>query len=111
MIGILKNVDIDKYWISYLSSHINAANRMCHYLGTTAGIVGAIFFFLYINIYAGLVAGIVGYSIALVGHYVFEKNHPHASRPHLSLLCDFLMLYLYVFDRNALEQELERTNR
>ncbi|WP_163831806.1 DUF962 domain-containing protein [Spartinivicinus ruber] len=105
---ISKNIEFDNYWLSYLKSHTNPANRMCHYIGTSIGVVGGLLGFIYINILVGILIGIVGYSIALIGHFIFQKNSPHATKPHLGVLCDFLMLYLYVFDRNRLKQQLER---
>jgi hypothetical protein len=84
--SISKNKEFDNYWISYLSSHTNATNRLCHYIGTSFGVIGSIFGVIFINIFSGIVIGIIGYSIALIGHFIFQKNSPHATKPHLGNL-------------------------
>ena len=66
--------------------------------------------FLFISLLAGFLIGVAGYSFALIGHFVFQKNLPHAKRPHFSLICDFLMLSLYIFKRSDLNAQLQRTN-
>ena len=81
---------------------------MCHYIGTCLGVVGGFLGFIIFNIYVGILIGAVGYSVALVGHFVFQKNSPHAKRPHYGVVCDFLMLYLYVFDKDKLQAQLDR---
>ena len=110
MSPISKNTVFDCYWVSYLGSHTNAKNRMCHYLGTVLGILGGVLGFVFINIYAGFLIGIMGYSVALLGHFAFQKNSPHATKLHLGLLCGFLMLFLYIFNREKLNKQLARVD-
>lgn len=105
---LLNNKEFDEYWISYLSSHTDSKNRMCHYLGTIFGILGGLLGFIFINVFVGILVGVIGYSVALIGHFVFQKNSPHATKPHIGLICDFLMLYLYVFNKSKLNEQLAR---
>lgn len=105
---LLNNQKFDEYWVSYLGSHTDSKNRICHYLGTVLGILGGLLGFIFINLLVGFFIGVVGYSVALIGHFAFQKNSPHATKPHLGLICDFLMLYLYIFNRSKLDEQLTR---
>lgn len=110
MENLLENKDFDQYWISYLGAHTDSVNGMCHYLGTSVGVIGGFLGLIFVNIYVGFVVGVTGYSIALLGHFVFQKNLPHAAKPHLGIVCDFFMLYLYVFNKSMLKQQLQRVS-
>lgn len=110
MENLLVDEEFDKYWVSYLSAHTDPKNRMCHYLGTILGISGGLLGFIFINLLAGILIGAVGYSIALIGHFYFQKNLPHATKPHLGLICDLLMFYLYIFNKQKLNEQLTRVN-
>jgi hypothetical protein len=78
----------------YLSEHSNLICRRLHFIGTT----GSIFFFIRflvtmdpINILFGLLAG---YSMAWIGHFVFEKNRPASfKQPIYSFIGDFRMYF------------------
>jgi len=107
---LLNNRKFNEYWVSYLGSHTDSKNRMCHYLGTVLGVFGGLLGFVFIGFLEGVLIGAVGYSIALIGHFAFQNNSPHATNPHLGLICDFLMFYLYIFNRQKLNEQLARIN-
>jgi hypothetical protein len=76
----------------YLSEHADVSCRRLHFVGTTlvllllAGIVITGRFELLI------LAPVLGYGFAWVGHYFFEKNRPATFKyPFYSLWGDFVM--------------------
>ncbi len=105
---ISKNPEFDAFWLSYLQAHSNPANRLCHYAGTVLGIIGGVAGIYFVGIVAGILIGIALSSLAFVGHYVFEKNSPVASHFVWGALCDFIMLYLFLFKGKALQEQLRR---
>ena len=98
----------DDYWLSYLRSHTNWMNRFFHYLGTVFGTVGLLYATYYFGFIYGTLIGGAGYCVALIGHFLFQRNLPHASKPHLSLYSDFRMLFLFVTDQSKLNSEITR---
>lgn len=95
------------FWPYYLRAHMDPRTRAFHYVGT----IGGVALFL-----AGAVLGpwwlmpigvVVGYGIAVPGHFLFEGNRPATLvNPHWSLIGDFYMLGLFLSGR--LGPELER---
>ncbi len=76
----------------YLSEHANRTNRRLHFVGTSASLV------LVIGAVAGrrpwlvLLALVVGYALAWLGHFRFEKNKPATFRyPLYSFIGDWVM--------------------
>ena len=67
--------NFEEFWPYYVSQHSNRICRQCHLAGFVLafllGLWGLIFFPLVI-----LVAPALGYTLAWVGHLVFEKNRP-----------------------------------
>jgi hypothetical protein len=97
----------DDFWPHYVHAHRHPINRACHYVGTTAGLgaVGAAVVTL--NPAWLLVAPVVGYGSAWVGHFVFEKNKPATfQHPMWSFRGDFKMLFLAL--RGKMGDEVER---
>jgi hypothetical protein len=97
----------DDFWPHYVHAHRHPINRACHYVGTTAGLgaVGAAVITL--NPAWLLVAPVVGYGGAWVGHFVFEKNKPATfQHPLWSFRGDFKMLLLAL--RGKMGDEVER---
>lgn len=95
------------FWPYYLRAHMDPRTRAFHYVGTVSGV--ALFL-------AGAILGpwwlmpigvVVGYGVAVPGHFLFEGNRPATLvNPHWSLVGDFYMLGLFLTGR--LGPELER---
>jgi hypothetical protein len=90
----------DDFYPYYLTQHRNPINRAAHYVGTTA-VLGAV------AIAAAtlhpawlLLAPLLGYGPAFVGHFVFEKNKPATfDHPLWSIRADFRMYFQFVRGR------------
>ena len=82
----------DEFYPYYLSEHSNPTCRRLHFVGTSLVIA-----LLAYAIGSGkwmllLAVPVVGYGLAWVGHYFFEKNRPATfTYPFYSLLGDFAM--------------------
>jgi hypothetical protein len=97
----------EEFWPHYVHAHRDPRNRALHYAGTTAvlGTVAAATFTL--NPGWLLLAPVVGYGPAWVGHFVFEKNKPATfQHPLWSLRGDFKMYLLAL--RGQMRAEVER---
>ena len=86
--------DINDFYQFYLSQHKNKNCRRLHFIGTTFGVLTALYF-IYNQLYIYLLISIVlGYLPAWIGHYFFEKNRPATFKyPLKSFLCDFYMYW------------------
>ena len=93
-----------EFYPFYLHQHSHAVCRALHYIGTSAGLA-----FLVYAIVSGrywfIVAGIVvGYALAWVGHFFFEKNRPATFQyPFWSLFSDFRMYFCFLSGRMGTE--------
>ena len=87
--------DLDEFWPFYVSQHLNPTNRKLHFAGTTAGLacLGAA-----VTTRRGswLPIGLgLGYGLAWIGHFFFEKNRPATfGEAWLSLQADMKMYRL-----------------
>lgn len=84
-----------EFWPFYLSQHQNAKCRLCHFLGTAAalfliGVTALTHSFSWF-----VLALVMGYSLAWLGHFVFEKNRPATFQyPLYSLVGDWKMFWM-----------------
>jgi hypothetical protein len=97
----------EEFWPHYVHAHRDPRNRALHYAGTTAvlGTVAA----ATVTFNPGwlLLAPVVGYGPAWVGHFVFEKNKPATfEHPLWSLRGDFKMYFLAL--RGRMGAEIDR---
>jgi hypothetical protein len=98
----------DEFWAYYVSQHRNPICRRLHFIGTSLaiGCVAASPVFPP----ALLAAPVVGYGLAWIGHFGFEKNRPASwhSAKHLwwSLKGD-LRMWRYTV-RGVMDAEVER---
>lgn len=82
----------EEFWPFYVREHAHATNRRLHFLGTTAAL-GA----LASGVITGrwrraLLAPLLGYGPAWIGHFFVEKNKPATfDYPLWSLRADFVM--------------------
>ena len=69
--------NLDEFYPFYMSQHANRTNRRLHFVGTLLAILQLLRTIIFsFNIGNLLLAGIVGYGFAWVGHYFFQKNKP-----------------------------------
>jgi hypothetical protein len=100
----------DEFWPGYVRVHRNPINRGLHYVGTTAGLGCVATACATLNPAWLFLAPVVGYGLAWVGHFVFEKNEPATFRhPLWSLRGDFKMYTLAL--RGRMRDEVERVER
>ena len=95
------------FWPFYLGEHRSATSRRLHIAGTTAALVTFGAAVATRNWKLGLIAPLLGYGPAWVGHFIIEKNRPATFKhPLWSLAGDFKMAGLAL--SGQLPAELER---
>jgi hypothetical protein len=76
----------------YLSQHADRYCRRLHFLGTTLALAGVITAVMTWNLWCLAAALMVGYGLAWLGHFFFEKNRPATfSYPFYSFIGDCVM--------------------
>jgi hypothetical protein len=91
----------DDFWPIYLQAHAHPKNRRFHFYGT--GLVHIILFYVFVTGHLKylILAPVVGYSFAWIGHFFIEKNIPLTIKhPIWSALADFRLFYLTLFKKN-----------
>lgn len=87
-----KYTNFTEFYAFYLTEHSHKMNRLLHFLGTTLVLivfVNAVLTQEFINL---LYCPLIGYGMAWVGHYRFEKNKPATFKhPFYSFIADFVM--------------------
>jgi hypothetical protein len=95
----------EEFWPFYVSQHLNPTGRKLHFVGTTLAL--GCLAMAPLRPGALLLAPVVGYGFAWVGHALFEKNRPATfTYPLWSLRGDLRMWRLMVAGK--MEPELER---
>ena len=83
----------NEFYPFYLSEHRNPMCRLLHFIG----VFGIIFLILVSLLFLNRIwiyAPFLGYSLAWLGHFIFERNRPATFKyPIYSLIGDFLMFY------------------
>jgi hypothetical protein len=86
-----------EFWDFYISEHSRPLTRLLHFVGTSLGIILAVFFVMRGQWYFFPVFFIVGYGFAWFAHFVIEKNKPASFRyPFWSFISDFKMIWYMV---------------
>jgi hypothetical protein len=87
---------VDKeFWIEYLAAHRHPVNRKLHTTGTLLALLLALGAVLRGRPHLLVNAILVGYALAWLGHFLFERNQPATfKRPVASLRADLRMLWL-----------------
>ena len=89
----------EDFWPFYVSQHRNATCRGLHFVGTSLVWVAVALALLDSTRWL-LVAPLLGYGFAWVGHFFFEKNRPATfTYPLWSLRGDFRMYRLMMLRR------------
>lgn len=97
----------EEFWPFYVSEHENPLNRALHYAGTTMVIGTVATAVVTMNPAWLLLAPVVGYGPAWVGHFFVEKNKPASFKhPLWSLRGDFKMYGLAL--RGKMTDEVRR---
>jgi len=98
---------LDEFWPFYVSQHLNPTNRRLHFAGTTLGLASLALAAAFRAPAFLAAAPVLGYGLAWIGHFFFEKNRPATFvYPWLSFRADFRM-YAKMW-RGAMDAELER---
>lgn len=98
---------IKDFWPAYVSQHANRTNRRLHFVGNTN-----LFIWLAVALWRRspllLVWAVASsYTLAWIGHFVFERNVPATFRyPLRAALCDMLM-YARMW-QGTMDAEVER---
>jgi hypothetical protein len=99
----------EAFWPYYVREHLHPMNRALHYAGTTMVIGSVAAAAVTMNPAWLLVAPVVGYGPAWIGHFVFEKNRPASwASPKAwaySAAADFKMYGLALRGKMAAEVE------
>jgi hypothetical protein len=83
----------EEFYPYYLSEHSNITNRRLHVIGTSLALLQIIRSLVMIQLWGLLLAVVIGYGCAWVGHFFFEKNKPATFKyPLFSLRGDFVMM-------------------
>lgn len=97
----------EEFWPFYVGEHKDPMNRALHYAGTTMVLGTVAAAALTLNPTWLLLAPVVGYGPAWIGHFFIEKNKPASfSYPLWSLRGDFKMYALAL--RGKMTEEVER---
>jgi len=89
-----------EFWPIYLREHSQPATRWWHFGGTTTALMLIIWAFTTDQATAALLAPILGYGGAWLGHLLVEKNRPATfTWPLWSLMGDLKMFGLMVLGR------------
>ena len=93
-----------EFWSYYVGEHRHRMCRVLHYLGTLAAVAVAAWS-CWSCVWLGLVlAPVVGYAFAWIGHLCVEHNHPATwGYPGWSLRADFKMVGLALSGRMGRE--------
>jgi hypothetical protein len=82
----------EDFWPHYVRAHANKTNRRLHFVGTTAAMALVAGGVVTRRLWPILVAPVVGYGFAWVGHFFVEGNVPATfGHPLYSLQADFVM--------------------
>jgi len=99
--------DYEAFWPYYVGQHLNATNRALHLVGTSLALGCALAVPLGAPPAALLLAPLLGYGFAWLGHFGFEGNRPATfGHPLWSLRSDLRMYRLMLLGR--MQPELKR---
>ena len=95
-----KYTSLKTFYPFYLSQHQNRVCRRLHFVGSLLSILCLLCALIISAPYFVLIALVIGYLFAWIGHFVFEKNTPATFQyPLYSFMCDWLMFRDILFRR------------
>ena len=99
-----------EFWPHYVTEHSHPATRLLHLIGTTAGIVCAVFFIATGRWWLFPVGLVPGYGAAWIAHFFIERNKPATFQyPLWSFLGDYKMIGMMLSGR--MKTEVERVTQ
>jgi hypothetical protein len=106
VLGRYRRMDVqfqsfEEFWPFYLKAHDSRLNRLLHMIGTLLGL-GLLFYGLFSFLpFFILLAFVLGYGLAWIGHFLIEGNHPATFKfPIWSFMGDLKMTYLILKKRS-----------
>ena len=100
----------EEFWPYYVRAHSSKGNRRLHFAGTSAGLVVAAAGILLRRPRYLLLAPVIGYGCAWIGHFFVEGNVPATfGHPLWSLKADFVM-WKKILD-GTMDAEVEKHTR
>jgi hypothetical protein len=85
----------EEFWPFYLKAHESRLNRFFHMIGTLLGLSLLFYGLFKFSPSIILLAFVLGYGFAWVGHFFIEGNRPATFKfPIWSFMCDLKMTYL-----------------
>lgn len=97
----------EQFWDFYVSEHRSKANRILHFVGTTAAMGCVATGIVTRRYWLVALALVCGYGPAWFGHFVVEGNRPATFKyPLWSLRADFVMWWKTV--QGKMDAEVER---
>jgi hypothetical protein len=88
------------FYSHYLKAHENMVCRRFHFIGTCSVIALLLLFFFTGKVFILSLIPFVGYGLAWVGHFLFERNKPMTFKyPFYSLRGDFKMFWDILWGR------------
>jgi len=95
-----------EFWPHYLAEHSQPTTRLLHLMGTTVGIVCAVYFIASGRWWLFPLGLIPGYGAAWIGHFFIEKNRPATfQHPLWSFMGDYKMIGMMLSGRMKTEVE------
>lgn len=89
-----KYSSFDEFYEFYLSQHQNIICRRLHFFGLVGVFLSVLFGVITSNYIYFLLTPVIGYGMAWIGHFVFEKNRPATFDYFLySFMGDFRMFF------------------
>jgi hypothetical protein len=106
----LKAHNFVEFWSYYVRAHLVARNRWMHFVGTFLGFICLAIAAVQENPWWILIGLVIGYSMAWLGHFLFEKKGPATFRyPLWSLMANFRMFYLILNGKMSHEVRTHQT--
>lgn len=99
--------NLQEFYPYYLTQHLHPICQRLHVFGTLVGVILGLGWIWQGKWWMVFIALSITYSLAWIGHFVFEKNTPATFKyPVMSFVCDFKMLK--DFFSGELEEKIKR---
>lgn len=103
-------MSFEEFWPHYVRAHANKNNRRLHFAGTTAAMLLVAGGVVTRRLWPILLAPVVGYGCAWIGHFFIEGNVPATfGHPLWSFKADFVMWKKII--EGSMDAEVEKHSR